>query len=276
MTELEDWRTMAEMQALKDREKLMKRLEAGEEIDLEEVLILADVRNNSQVFRLGDFLARGRIGEPFGELVEIPPDAWSHLGLVRNTLPFTVKSPTGVEIFSLLFRLPTATDPAPAPAPAAGGEPPATPAASAMACEDPEEVIRRIVAADRTHGKEWTFEEYRDELGKAGVTMSPDKERIIDVSISDGRIVRSGGGKTSLGNLLMFAWASDPANAAWSGESKRAYVRRVHSWLRDHHGNLAKARVLSDDNDSLDRTIAVLRDGGIALGGKARLQSAAR
>ncbi|WP_454745154.1 hypothetical protein [Ciceribacter selenitireducens] len=274
MTERDDWRRMSEMQDMEDREKLMKRLEAGEEINLEEALFLADVRNNSQVFRLGDFLARGRIGEPFGELVEIPQDAWSHLGLVRNTLPFTVKSPTGVQIFSLLFRLPTATDPAPYPA--TGGEPAATPAASAIACEDPEEVIRRIAAADRPHGKKWTFEEYRDELGKDGLTMSADNERIIDVSISDGRIVRLGGGKTRLVNLLMFAWASDPANAAWGGESKRGYVRRVHSWLRDHHGNLTTARVLSDDNGSLDRTIAVLRDGGIALGGTARSQSVVR
>lgn len=272
MTERDDLRTMAELQALKDRENLMNRLEAGEEIDLEEALILADVRANSQVFRLGDFLARGRIGEPFGELVEIPQGAWSHLSLVRNTLPFTVKSPTGVQIFSLLFRLPTATD----PAPAAGGEPAAAPAASVPAYEDPGAVIRRIAATDRPHGRQWTIEEYRDELGKDGLTMSADNERIIDVSISDGRIVRLGGGKTRLVNLLMFAWASDPANAAWCGESKRGYVRRVHLWLRGHHGNLTTARVLSDDNAGLDRTIAVLRDGGIALGGKARSQSAVR
>lgn len=271
MTERDDWRRMAELQDLKDREKLMKRLEAGEEINLEEALFLADVRNNSQVFRLGDFLARGRIGSSLRKREDIPQDAWLHLELRRNTLPFTVKEPTGVEIFSLLFRLPTATDPDPDPA--TGGEPAATPSASAMDMVGPIARVDQTEANDEegsvnaddspdldaffgelAGGKPtWTRDDYRKALEGRGLSLG-DMDRVPGVLVENGTISYRINTNRDLKTILLGIFMRERVRSQTGKDDNRQMARDALRWLSIHHPALVVGRrdIVDPKENNLD------------------------
>jgi|UPI0005633E7D hypothetical protein len=219
---------------------ILGRLQTGDEIDLLDALTLFDVRRSRELWPLAQLRARGRINGPLEPYTEIPAAAWPYLRWVTDGIDFLIVTPEGTWVYDVMFseRQVTAEGrevPQPATAPAGR---------SVMSFEDPATVFCRIVDTPRPAANTWSMDEYNAELAKAGLSVTPDKERVSGITFSEaGQIVR-GAGPLALHNALLVTrcGVSLRNGSLRDITTRRDIARTLYSWLATDHPNLAVVR----------------------------------
>ncbi|MBM3091130.1 hypothetical protein GFB56_09905 [Ensifer sp. T173] len=224
-------------------EDIRRRLHVGKEIDLADALILFDIRRLSGLSPLAELRASGRINGPLEPYSEIPEEAWHHLRWETDGVDFLAVTPEGKRVYDLRFAtreaIPTnreLLDQGPATSSVELVQP--------VHLQQPSDVFRRIVEADRSETSPWTIEDYNTELAKGGLSVTRDKQRVSGVRIADQGRIERGGGPINLHKALMISRFRlvEPLGHFREIPTRRGVAQALYRWLAVDHANLTAAR----------------------------------
>jgi hypothetical protein len=246
-----------------ERDRFAARLEAGEEVGLQEAVAVLGILP-SECWRLGAFCGRGRHGGLLQPHVTIPDFAWEYVRWQMDGIRCALVTREGEMIYDVWLRTSGAEeafaedDQLNDGMPLSGLVEPPGPAAF-----EPSIVLQSIIETKLPDGRQWTFVEYNFEFAKAGITVVRGKhDRVSGVTIGAGGRIERAGGSIHLTNALMvtrFTLAKSDGFLS-NCRTKRDVARALYRWLAVAHPNIQGFRAeAADDLKTLDALTDLLR-----------------